>query len=330
MKNFFLNIWEILCGIFRIVTPIVFVMYLAFSFSQIKFLENKNIALTKQITETQVALYDALVQIKVSDLILQEQLLDGLDKAKKDAIKNNNTIMNIIYGVDKRSNDRSQGIVEGVNKVVDQVSYALQKPSYDYLKNITVIVMAKSKDKNALPGHRGWLGTGVIIAIDKDFTYILTNHHVVSQFDDGLFNYYISDGEDKYPITLIKDSKDDDVDMALIRINGHIEGKVAVVGFGPEPSAQDPLYLVGHNLGRPYLYDEGNAAGYDQDGYLIVDMPTGPGNSGSGVINKDGQLVGILFAGSIIAEDAIYQMDTSHGICLDIKHIRLFLAGYIK
>jgi S1-C subfamily serine protease len=335
MRNFLSSAFRFIVKAFEVLIPIVVVLYFYFGLGQIKLGEDKQIAATEQIVDTQVAIYDALVQTQASNLVIQEQLAEGLEKAKKDAVKNNNQVMSAIYGVDKRSIDRSQGIVDGVNKVVDQVSYALQKPSYGYLKNITVVLMAKATDPNALPGHKGWIGTGVIIAIDKDFTYILTNRHVVGEddnpYDPTTFHYYVKDGNDRYTFTPIKVSKDENIDLALVRINGHIEGKTAVVGFGPEAAAQDSVYLVGNNLGRPYLYDEGQVAGYDNEsGDLIVDMPVGPGNSGSGVINKDGQLVGLLYAGSVINQGGIDQMDTGHGLCMDIKHIRLFLAGYIQ
>lgn len=335
MRNFLSSAFRFVCKALEYILPVVVVMYFYFGLGQIKLGEDKQVAATEQIVDTQVAIYDALVQTNASNLVIQEQLAEGIEKAKADAVKNNNQIMQTIYGVDKSAQARDQGIVDGVNKVVDQVSNALSKPSYEYLKSITVVMNARSLDPDALPGHKGWIGTGVIIAIDKDFTYILTNRHVVGEgefpYDVTKFHYYVKDGDNKYTFTPIKVSTVDDVDLALVRINGHIDGKRAVVGFGTEPAAQDDVYLVGSNLGRPNLYDEGQVAGYDEDsGDLIVDMPIGPGNSGSGVINKDGALVGLLYASAIIKDDDIEQLDTGHGLCMDIKTIRLFLAGYIE
>ena len=335
MRNFFSTLWEILCTAFRIVTPILVVLYFALQCAEIKQYEKKQLEASDEIVQTQIAIYDTLTQTEAANLIIQEQLAKGIEAAKADAIKKNDAVMKVIYGVDARSNARDQGIVDGVNKVVDQVSYALQKPSYDYLKNITVMLEARAEDFDNQPkGKRGWLGTGVIIGVTKDFTYILTNRHV-AQTDTGegiKYNLYVLDGDDKYEVTPLKISKDENIDLALVRINGHIAGKSAVIGFGVAPEPQDPVYLVGHNLGRPFFYAEGTVSGYDpNENYdLVTNMPTGPGNSGSGIINKDGQLVGLLYAGSIIDQEGIYEMDTSHGICVNIKAIRLFLAGYIK
>ena len=334
MRNF-LSILAEICGkVINYGAPVLVVLYFAFQCTDIKLLEKKQIAASEQIVESQVAIYDALIQAEAANLIIQEQLAKGIDTAKADAIKRNDEVMKVIYGVDKRSISRDQDIVNGVNKVVDDVSYTLQKPSYDYLKNITVMLIAKAVDFDKQPkGKRGWLGTGVIIGIDKDYTYILTNRHVAtSEENNGIkYNLYVKNGDDKYPVTVLKVSKDDAIDLALVRINGRIDGKRAVIGFGTAPKSQDYVYLVGHNLGRPFFYAEGAVAGYDPDGDdLVVDMPTGPGNSGSAVINKDGMLVGLLYAGSIIDQEGIMEMDTSHGLCVNIKAIRLFLAGYIE
>lgn len=271
--------------------------------------------------------------IKIDEILAQNSsvLSFNIQKVKDDSIAQNQQLINAIYSVDKNSLSRATAIVDGVNKLVDDVSYTLQKPSYKYLKAITVRLVAKNKDPNAVAGQRGWMGTGVIIAIDKDFTYILTNRHVVSQFGDGTHKYYVRDDTGNYPFTAIKISQDENVDLALVRIDGHIDGKMAVIGFA-EAQIQDNVYMVGMNLGRPFFYAEGTVAGFDpkSNDELVVGMPSGPGNSGSGIINKDGKLVGLLYAGSIIDEDGIDMMDTTHGLCIPIKEIRLFLAGYIN
>jgi S1-C subfamily serine protease len=86
------------------------------------------------------------------------------------------------------------------------------------------------------------------------------------------------------------------------------------------------------DLGRPYFYSEGTVSGFDPEegDELVVGMPVGPGNSGSAVINQQGALVGLLYAGSIIDQEGIDEMDIAHGLCVPIKAIRLFLADYVK
>jgi S1-C subfamily serine protease len=283
----------------------------------------------EEIEANQIDMYSSELQLDQALAGADIVLSDEINKVKAENTKQNSNIVRAITSIDKKSEARSQGIVDGVNQVVTDVSYALQKPSYDYLKSITVKIIAKNKDLTAT--EKGWMGTGVIVAIDKDYTYILTNRHVMGQYGDGTHEYYVKDGEDKYTIEALKISKDENVDLAFIRIKGNITGKRAVIGFS-DVQTQDPVYMVGMDLGRPFFYSEGTVAGFDPESNdeLVVGMPVGPGNSGSGVIDKDGKLVGLLYAGSIIDQEGIDEMDIAHGLCVPIKAIRLFLSGYIE
>ena len=85
------------------------------------------------------------------------------------------------------------------------------------------------------------MGTGVIIGIDKDYTYILTNRHVMGQWGTYTHSYYVKEGEDKYTLEALKISKDDNVDLALVRIKGVIPGKRAVIGFA-DAQPQDSVF----------------------------------------------------------------------------------------
>lgn len=323
--------------IFGAILPYAALVYaMMFFLLKVETLRADNLTIQLQNQElyaNQVSMFTELTEVQASDLLIMEQLAKGQDAAKADAIKKNNAIMKLIYGVDKASTQRDSDIVTGVNGLVDSFNHTLQKPSYDYLKSITVRVIARDKDADNKPdGSKGWMGTGCIIGITKDFTYILTNRHVMDKWGDGTHDYYLKEEDGtKYTVTAIKISANEAVDLALIRIDGHIDGKRAVVGFGDVAPA-DPVFMVGMDLGRPWFYSEGTVSGFDPNtsDELVVGMPVGPGNSGSGVIDREGRLVGLLYAGSIISEDLIYQMDIAHGLCVPIKAIRLFLAGYIS
>lgn len=333
MKNFLLGVLRFIVG----ALPYVAVALLACTIiNGLRTISTQIKTETAEIQEMELNQETEYLAILEIDQALAEadiNIAKSLDKIRLDAVKQNNALLKTLYAVDKNSIARDQGIVDGVNNIVDQVSYALQKPSYEYLKNITVKLIARAKDADTAPvGQKGWMGTGVIVALDSKYTYILTNRHVVEQFGDGTHDYYVKEGDNKYPLQLLKVSKDEAIDLALVRINGNIDGKVAVIGFGEAPKPQDPIFLVGMNLGRPFFYSEGTVSGYDPESNdeLVVGAPIGPGNSGSGIINKDGKLVGLLYAGSIIDQEGIEELDIAHGLCVPIKAIRLFLAGYIE
>ena len=84
---------------------------------------------------------------------------------------------------------------------------------------------------------------------------------------------------------------------------------------------QDELYLVGHHLGRKYVYGEGVFAGY-QGVYDIIQIPTLYGNSGTGVCNKNGELIGVVFA---INGIGYFDVDCAHGIAINGLSVQLFL-----
>lgn len=200
---------------------------------------------------------------------------------------------------------------------------SLAKPTYEYLKSVTVfIVKQDTSDK-----EKAWLGTGVIVKITKDATYILTNRHVC----DGELGYQctVHEGKSSYRATAIKVSQTD-FDMALLKVDTIIPKKQAINGIAVA-SVQEQVYMVGHNQGRPFIYAEGVVAGYDveNDKSLLVDISAAPGNSGSGIINKKGELVGLLWGGTVTGEPPFMAPDFTHGLCVDGRVLKLFLAGTV-
>jgi S1-C subfamily serine protease len=225
------------------------------------------------------------------------------------------------------------------NKEANVTQIIEDKPSYEYLKSITVLIQGVGKYppdiseetrknfrwKYDIDSENGepvsWLGTGVIVKITDKYTYILTNAHVVGN-DMIEVTIFVENGLKKQEATIIK--VHNNLDMALIRINGKIKDKTEVKGI-VIPNPQDKVYLVGHHLGNPYIYGEGVFAGYSGI-YDIIQIPCLWGNSGSGVINKDGKLVGLVFA---IPMNMIYifpVFDVSHAIVIDGLSIQLFLG----
>ena len=112
--------------------------------------------------------------------------------------------------------------------------------------------------------------------------------------------------------------------MALIKVPGKIKGKKAFKGFG-EIDYAGKVYSVGMFLGYNYYYTEGTMSGKEAS-EVILNAPCGPGCSGSGIFNKDGKLVAVLYAGYKMG---YFQVNTSKAICVDIYSVKLFLRGII-
>ena len=206
------------------------------------------------------------------------------------------------------------------------------KPSYDYLKSVTVVVYGKGEETPASKedeffkeadeeGHVKWMGTGVVVKITPRYTYILTNAHVTGHKMNNV-TLYVKDEIIKTEAICIGCHKN--IDMAVIRVRGHLIGKQAIKGIA-KGRPQDKLYLVGNYLAHIYTYGEGVFAGYnDEDD--IIQVPCLFGDSGSGVFNQDGKLVALVqgIEGQMIG--GIFPLvDTSHALCVDSASIELFL-----
>ncbi|MEG1547943.1 MAG: trypsin-like peptidase domain-containing protein [Clostridia bacterium] len=141
-------------------------------------------------------------------------------------------------------------------------------------------------------------GSGVILTADG---YIVTNNHVV----DGAnkITVYLQDGT-KYEAKLV--GADAQTDLAVIKIAA--SGlPVAVLGTSSSSAVGDSVYAIGNPLGvLACSVSDGIISGLDRtieiDGKTMTLMQTNaavnPGNSGGGLFNANGKLVGIVNAKS--------------------------------
>lgn len=204
-------------------------------------------------------------------------------------------------------------------EVQKDLKASLSRPTYQYLKNVTVFIVNREVGND----DKAWLGTGVVVKVAENATYILTNRHVCN--DDLTHQCIIYEKDAAYLATVVKVSKSE-FDMALLKVDTAIPNKEAVKGIATA-SIQEPVYMVGHNQARPFVYAEGVIAGYDfqNNKSLLVDISAAPGNSGSGIINKKGELVGLLWGGTITGEEPYMAPDLTHALCVDGRVLKLFL-----
>ena len=140
-------------------------------------------------------------------------------------------------------------------------------------------------------------GSGVIISADG---YIITNHHVIDNAKN--IKVTLRDGSTSYDATLI--GSDEDNDIALLKINA--EG-LSPATFGDSSSLAVGDYVVA--IGNPL----GTLGGTVTDGIisalarevtiedknmtlLQTNAQISPGNSGGGLFNANGELIGIVNA----------------------------------
>jgi S1-C subfamily serine protease len=269
--------------------------------------------------ETYIAISDYFTKVSK----LQEDVLQLADTIQTASINRDEILSLQITGAGKEAEKRDETLLKLVSNskvnIEAELAEMKKKPSIEYLDSITVLIIVKEK----ADATEGRLSTGVVIKQTDDNTYIVTNKHAC----DPEKICYVKEGEDEYPVQVVK-RNEAGFDVQVVKVAGKIKGKVPVKGLA-DIERGDKIYVMGHNLGRPFLYAEGVVAGFEKDetSDLIIASPTAPGNSGSGVIDTEGRLVGLVYAGRLIN---MFQMDLTHGICINSKSLRLFLVGYLN
>ncbi len=141
-------------------------------------------------------------------------------------------------------------------------------------------------------------GSGVIVTSDG---YIATNNHVI----DGASKISVTLASGKeYPATLI--GKDAKTDLAVIKIS-ETSLKAATLGTSASLKVGEPVVAIGNPLGElGGTVTQGIISALDRQieidnekmTLLQTDAAVNPGNSGGGLFNANGQLIGIVNAKS--------------------------------
>jgi len=200
-----------------------------------------------------------------------------------------------------------------------------KKPTHKYLKSVTVIVTGKEVNYDHTPPV-SWCGTGVIVKVDENNTYILTNKHVVGGYDPFVSLISVKVGKKMVACDVVK--LHESVDLALLKIEGTIPGKDVVRGLA-YPEITEKVFTIGHSLARPFIYGEGVFSGTILK-HDIYQIPGSPGQSGSGVFNKDGELLGLIYSGSGFEAFGNLQMDTTRTNVVKGFYIKKFLEENLK
>lgn len=143
-------------------------------------------------------------------------------------------------------------------------------------------------------------GSGVVISTDG---VVLTNYHVI----DGAQGLYVVSGEDEIPAALI--AGDEDSDIAVLRASAE-NLTAAVLGDSDALSVGDWALVVGNPLGEQFVntLSVGVISGLGRDvrsqsssrtgsatsaSMIQTDAAINSGNSGGGLFNIAGELVGV-------------------------------------
>ena len=152
-------------------------------------------------------------------------------------------------------------------------------------------------------------GSGVIIAQDDDYLYIVTNNHVIS----GASSLTVTFSDDSYAEAEVQGA-DSENDLAVVKISlANIsdetleEIKVATIGDSDALEVGDSAIAIGNALGYGQSVTTGVISALNREvsmededtgetvtnELIQTDAAINPGNSGGALINSSGELIGI-------------------------------------
>jgi serine protease Do len=150
--------------------------------------------------------------------------------------------------------------------------------------------------------YAGGSGTGFLISADG---LVVTNHHVI----DMAKSIEVHQGNIIYRASVV--ARDPANDLAVLKTE--MKGKPLRLASARESARGDDVLTLGYPL--PDLVGEGQkatfgrinaTAGFNDDPrYLQIDVPIQPGNSGGPLINRRGEVIGVVSAS--LGEEATFR-----------------------
>ncbi|MDW5472136.1 S1C family serine protease [Staphylococcus equorum] len=222
------------------------------------------------------------------------------------------TLMNAIFtNVDQNGNDKDSIFQSNNGK---EKSYTATMKSANSATQSVVTVENDTSNKGSSAeketqeaGKENELGSGVVYKKVGDSIFIMTNAHVVGDKKEQKITY----GNGDYSIgKVIGTDKFSDIAVVKAKVKSRSDVKPIKLGDSSTLVLGEPIIVVGNPLGVDFKgsVSEGIVSGinrhipvdidkdeqYDvlMDAFQI-DAPVNPGNSGGGVVNRDGKLIGI-------------------------------------
>jgi S1-C subfamily serine protease len=167
---------------------------------------------------------------------------------------------------------------------------------YQVIRPSLILIQAKTKDANGKPENS--LGSGVVIDDQGD---ILTSLHVVANSTDIQVTF--ADGTQS-PATVANQTPEDDIAI-LQATNPPAQIFPAVLGNPNALQVGDEAYVVGNPFGLYSSMTAGVISGFNRSfqpenssikltGLIQIDAAVNPGNSGGPLLNRFGQVVGVV------------------------------------
>ena len=160
------------------------------------------------------------------------------------------------------------------------------------------LVLIQASRPGAADNDASGLGSGVIVNADGD---VLTSLHVVA--GAAAIQVTFADGTESPAQVVVEQPESDIAVLRAARPPAQIIP--ATLGNPNAMRVGDEAFVVGHPLGLYGSMSAGVISGFDRsfrppgsdrtlDGLIQIDAAVNPGNSGGPLLNRDGQVVGIV------------------------------------
>jgi len=218
------------------------------------------------------------------------------------------------------------------NEVMELVRNSVKEVDYRHIIKTDVLVMS-------IFGS----GAGTVVKKTDNEMYVLTCYHVVEEIVNAnnqgtkmnaVVGYTLDDTGDSEDLkSFVSFSAfvvkyDVENDLALLKIN-YSDPNLEVAKLAEvEPQQGDVVYSVGSPLGLLRNVSKGILAN-KLVGFYISDNTTTFGNSGGGLYNKDGELIGVPSNVLGYKVGLEFVPESSLGLSRDLPTIKTFLQGAI-
>lgn len=220
-------------------------------------------------------------------------------------------IQAIFNNVDNNGN--TKGHVFQNNSDKDKTYTATMKSANSAIHSVVTVENDTSNESSSAEketqeaGKENELGSGVVYKKVGDSIFIMTNAHVVGDKKEQKITY----GNNDYSIgKVIGTDRFSDIAVIKAKVKSDSDVKAIKMGDSSTLVLGEPIIVVGNPLGVDFKgsVSEGIVSGLNRhvpvdidkdDKYDVLmsafqmDAPVNPGNSGGGVIDKNGKLVGI-------------------------------------
>jgi serine protease Do len=250
--------------------------------------------------------------------------IEGLQSQIDYLTERNNDLLN--------NNIETGGLVQDLGRSLNKIKNQIKEVDVNYILNGSVFVQS-------LLG----MGSGTIVKKTNEGMYILTAYHVIAEnyelskygFDVGVtVGYSRRDYTDRIAGMILYGAKivktDERNDLALLKTSYNDNNLNEIKVAETNPKIGDIVYSVGNPLGMLRTVSKGILSNVIGEFY-ISDNTCTYGNSGGGLFNKEGELIGVpVRVGTIYELEGSISPETSLGKSVKLPIIQGFLEDIIN